>query len=532
MDKTEYLLTPEGIDNFSSYISGVFESLNIDRKEAIRLRLTFEEVLLNWLPNTDEKDTFSVEIQKKFKRLNIKLTYKNKPLNPFVKDENEDELFDKPFSQVLLENLEIMPTWQYRNNFNVVVLSYKTGKSTSYIQQIIIAAVLGIICGIAGLALPDAIASTALNSVITPFFDSIMSLLSLIIGPMMFFSIIWGIYNIGDSKQLGTIGKKVITRFFGTLMCIAAFCMVLSLSIFDINLGGGTDSANVFRSVIEMILNIVPKNIIDPFQSGNTLQILFMGILVGVAMVILKDRADTVGKFVEQANSLTTLILSWIGSLMPVFIFLSVVRLMLQGTLVHNSENLFVPVGVCILVMIVEMLFESLTMLKHKLSPAKTLKKLSTHTLICLSTASSSAGFSAMTECCDKNIGIKKKVSDFALPFGTIFFKPDMVITFIIVPMFLTTVYSVEISVTTIILCFLNAIILSVATPPVAGCALSLYTLIFIQIGIPLEALPLAIAAQTILDFPGTANKNYDMVIQLTHTADKINMLDKDILTK
>lgn len=532
MERTEYLLTPEGIDDFSLYVSEALKALDIDRKEALKLRLTFEEVLLKWLPNADENDVVAVEIQKKFKRLNVKLTYRNKPLNPFVKDENEDELLDKPFSQTLLENLGLMPTWQYRNDYNVVVLSYKTGNSVSYIKQVVSAAVLGIVCGAAGLTAPDTIASAVLNSVITPFFDTIMGLLSLVIGPMMFFSIIWGIYNIGDSKQLGTIGKKVISRFFGTLICIAAFCMVLSLSIFDITLGGGTDSANVFKSVIEMILNIVPNNIIEPFQNGNTLQILFMGILVGVAMVILKDRVDVIGKFIEQANALVTLILSWIGSLMPVFIFLSVVRLMLQGTLTQNSGNLFVPVAVCISVMVFDMLIESLTMLKHKLPPIKTLKKLSTHTLICLSTASSSAGFSAMSDCCDKKIGIKKKVSDFALPFGTIFFKPDMVISFIIVPMFLATVYSVDISVTTIILCFINAIILSVATPPVAGCALSLYTLMFMQIGIPMEALPLAIAAQTILDFPGTANKNFDMVIQLTHTADKIDMLDKEILTR
>ncbi len=532
MGITEYPLTAEGIDDFSFCISEAFESLNINRKEALKLRLTFEEILLKWLPYACEKDAFSVEVRKKFKRLNIRLTYKNKPLNPFLKDENEDEFLDKPLSQALLENLGLMPTWQYRNDFNVVVLSYKTEKSISYIKQVVIATALGIICGIAGLAAPDEFSSTVLNTVITPFFDTIMGLLSLVIGPMMFFSIIWGIYNIGDSKQLGIIGKRVILRFFGTLIVIAGFCMLLSLAVFDIKLGVGEDSANVFKSVIEMILNIVPKNIIDPFQSGNTLQILFMGILVGVAMVILKDRVDIVGKFTEQANSLITLILSWIGSLMPLFIFLSVARLMLQGTLTKSSGNLFVPVVVGISVMIAEMAIESLTMLKYKLSPVKTLKKLSTHTLICLSTASSSAGFSAMAECCDKNMGIKKKVSDFALPFGTIFFKPDMVISFIIVPMFLSTVYSVEISVTTIILCFLNAIILSVATPPIAGCALSLYTLIFMQMGIPLEALPLAIAVQTILDFPGTANKNFDMVIQLTHTADKIDMLDKEILTK
>ncbi len=530
--KKEYFLTPEGIDDFSAFISDTFEALNIEKKEVLRLRLTFEEVLLKWLPNAEYNDVFSVEIRKKFKKISVKLTYKNKPLNPFVKPETEDEFLDKPFSQTLLENLGIVPIWQYKNGLNAVVLSYKTKKTLSYINQVIISALLGIVCGICGLAAPDNFTSVALNSVITPFFNAIMGLLSLIIGPMMFFSIIWGIYNIGDSKQLGTIGKKIILRFSCVLICIAAFCTLISLTIFDVKLGGSTDSSNVFRSIIEMVLNIIPKNIIDPFQTGNTLQILFMGILVGIAMVILKEKMDFVGKFIEQANSLVMLILSWIGSLMPIFIFLSVVRLMLQESFTQNGSKLLVPVCVCISIMAIDMLIQTLSMLKHRILPIKTLKKLSTHTLICLSTASSSAGFSAMSKCCKKSIGIKEKVTNFALPFGTIFFKPDMVISFIVVPLFLTTVYSVEISISTIILCFLNAIILSVATPPMAGCALSLYTLIFMQIGIPLDALPIAIAIQTILDFPGTANKNYDMVIQLTHTADKMEMLDKNILLR
>ncbi len=532
--KKEYFLTPEGIDDFSEYISDALGSLKIEKKEVLRLRLTFEEVLLKWLPCAEENDVFSVEIRKKFKRLAIKLTYKSKPLNPFIKEasESEDELSEKSISQSLLENLGIVPAWQYKNGQNAVVLSYKTGKAFSYVSQVIIAAVLGIVCGICGLAAPDNITLAVLDSAITPFFNTLMGLLSLIIRPMMFFSIIWGIYNIGDSKQLSTIGKRIILRFSFVLICIAVSCLLISLAIFDIRIGGGSDSTSVFRSVIEMVLNIIPANIIDPFQTGNTLQILFMGILVGVAMVVLKDKMDFIGKFIEQANSLVMLILSWIGSMMPIFIFLSVVRLMLQETFSQNGSKLFVPVCIGIFIMGIDMLIESLSMLKHKLSPMKTLKKLSTHTLICLSTASSSAGFSAMSECCKKSMGIKDRVTDFALPFGTIFFKPDMVISFIIVPMFLTTVYSVEISISTTILCILNAIILSVATPPVAGCALSLYTLIFMQMGIPLDALPIAIAIQTILDFPGTANKNYDMVIQLTHAADKMDMLDKSILSK
>ena len=76
----------------------------------------------------------------------------------------------------------------------------------------------------------------------------------------------------------------------------------------------------------------------------------------------------------------------------------------------------------------------------------------------------------------------------------------------------------------------INAVILSVAAPPIPGGALTCYTLMMLQLGVPLEAVSLAAAANIALDFTATAGQIHSLMVQLTHGAKQLGMLDESVL--
>lgn len=106
----------------------------------------------------------------------------------------------------------------------------------------------------------------------------------------MFLSMVWSIFNIGDVRQLGTIGKKLMSRFMLISSAFGVACAVAAVLWLRLDLGRAQSGEEVLQSVVEMVLDIIPANIVDPFRTGNTLQILLVGAVVGISMIFLRDR--------------------------------------------------------------------------------------------------------------------------------------------------------------------------------------------------------------------------------------------------
>ena len=107
---------------------------------------------------------------------------------------------------------------------------------------------------------------------------------------MVFLSVAWGIYGIGDTVTFGRIGKRMVIHFIGAAFLIGTFCVPLAIPFFSLNLiwegSGTTQLSNLFQ----MILGFIPTDIVTPFQNGNSLQI----ILLGIAVVIISPMVNIV----------------------------------------------------------------------------------------------------------------------------------------------------------------------------------------------------------------------------------------------
>ena len=170
--------------------------------------------------------------------------------------------------------------------------------------------------------------------------------------------------------------------------------------------------------------------------------------------------------------------------------------------------------------------------LRNKLSPKLLIKKIFPTFLITLTTASSAAAFSTNIKDSPKKLGIDKKLVDFGIPLGQVLFKMSEFAMFIPVVLTFAENHGIAITPAWLILAYITVWLISFAVPPVAGGAIMGFTIVFAQLGIPTEAMGIAIALNAITDFPLTAMNVTGWQLTMIEVADSLGALDKETLHK
>ena len=97
---------------------------------------------------------------------------------------------------------------------------------------------------------------------------------------------------------------------------------------------------------------------------------------------------------------------------------------------------------------------------------------------------------------------------------------------FLAVGFCMAEIYGVAVSPVWLVTAFIIAIVLAVAAPPVPGGALTCYTILFVQLKIPMEAIAITIALNAILEFFTTAVNLFCLQTELVELAAGLDMLD------
>lgn len=157
--------------------------------------------------------------------------------------------------------------------------------------QVLAAIVLGVLFGI---YFPD-------NAIaMKPFGDGFIRLIKMVIGPIIFLTIVTGIANVGDIKKVGKIGGKAII-YFEIVTTLALILGMIVMNIlrpgdgFDTSKATGGDisrfvqASQHHQTAVEFLMNIIPENLIGAFVNGDLLQILFISLVFGAGLSAMGD---------------------------------------------------------------------------------------------------------------------------------------------------------------------------------------------------------------------------------------------------
>ena len=89
----------------------------VDRREALRIKLTFEEVLLEYQAKFGEKAIFKVRLLKRLSSIKVEIIVEGESYNALVKNSDEGDVI-----QGLLAGIGLAPTWNYKNGKNYIIL--------------------------------------------------------------------------------------------------------------------------------------------------------------------------------------------------------------------------------------------------------------------------------------------------------------------------------------------------------------------------------------------------------------------------
>jgi Na+/H+-dicarboxylate symporter len=135
----------------------------------------------------------------------------------------------------------------------------------------------------------------------------------------------------GNMETLGKIGTKTMKVIFLYMLVIGTLMTALGSLLYRVEWGGG--GASSFSQVLDLIYDIIPSNLFEPFVTGNALQLIFISIMVGLAMLALSSRVTGVFSLVEQFSAIVQTIMAGLSSMLPALIFVLFTGMISGGNL-------------------------------------------------------------------------------------------------------------------------------------------------------------------------------------------------------
>src|SRR5690349_14395965 len=154
--------------------------------------------------------------------------------------------------------------------------------------QVLIAIAIGIFVG---WRWPD------LGEAMQPIGTTFIAAMKMLIGPIVFLTIVGGIASVADLKKVGMTGLKALTYFQIGTICALAFGLV-AINVFRLGEGVNADpgaiktsdsaakliDAGAHQEWWQFITHIIPNSIVGPFVEGDILQIIFIAVVFGIAL--------------------------------------------------------------------------------------------------------------------------------------------------------------------------------------------------------------------------------------------------------
>lgn len=201
----------------------------------------------------------------------------------------------------------------------------KKKRSHSLYLQVIAGIIIGTLLGH---FYPD------LGVAMKPFGDGFIKLIKMMIGPIIFCTVVAGIAAMDDMASAGRIGIKSLAFFFVSTVITLGIGLVIA-NVAGPGVGMNVDASTLDPAAVEalvskapppqgfvgFIMHVIPGTAVEAFASGEILQILFFALLFAGAVVVMGPKAKPVVKIIDDLSHIFFTIIGFIMKLAPVGAF-------------------------------------------------------------------------------------------------------------------------------------------------------------------------------------------------------------------
>lgn len=414
----------------------------------------------------------------------------------------------------------------------------KIGLSTQIFIALIGGAILGVLIHY---FMPEGYLrdTVIINGILYVIGQGFIRLMQMLVVPLVFCSLVCGSMAIGDTKTLGKVGiRTVIFYIFTTAVAVCVALTVASL----INPGVGVNLANVetgnvsageATSLVDTLLNIIPKNPIGAMADGDMLPIIVFALFVGIMLAKLGSRASNVANFFSQFNDIMMEMTMSVMKAAPIGVFC-----LISKTFAGIGFDAFLPMlkymGSVTLALFIQcfIVYQILLFVFTRLNPMKFLKKFFPVMTFAFTTATSNSTIPLSIDTLDKKMGVSRKISSFTIPLGATVNMDGTSIMQGVAVIFIAQVYGIDLSFGNLVTVVVTATLASIGTAGVPSVGLVTLAMVLSSVGLPTEGIALIMGIDRILDMMRTAVNITGDAVCTTIVSHREKALDRAVFNK
>lgn len=417
-------------------------------------------------------------------------------------------------------------------------------REMSLTGRMFLALVLGVFVGLGLQSVPGGWVRDELiiGGIVYLLGDLFLNAIWMIVVPVVFTSLATGVATFTEPKKLGKLGGKTVAFY----MCTTFLAISLSLGVgFLLNPAANINLADVegYQPVIgaapplvSIIINMVPRNPFEAMTSMNTLQIIFVSIVFGLAIIAVGEKAKPIKDGIEALNEIVLTIMGVIMKFAPYGAFALIVRAFVQLG-IEAVMALFAFAGVVLFALALHVIVVYCGALKFlaRKSPSGErinlriyFKKTAELLAFGFASSSSSATIPVTLRAMDK-MGVDRKLSAFSIPLGATINMDGTAIYQGISAIFLANLTGLTLGPPEILTILLTTMLASVGTAGVPGASLIMLSVVLTSIGVPMESIAILFGTDRVLDMIRTTVNIFGDTVCTTIVATQEGAFDWEV---
>lgn len=260
-----------------------------------------------------------------------------------------------------------------------------------------------------------------LANIISELFMDMFKAISL---PIIFLSLLSAISGLSNLSQVRKLGTRVLALSLGTTFVSSCVALMVYLVVQPAVKGSGGSASNEslsFQSYFATLKKLVPDNFLRPFVEGNSLGVVVVALIMGLAALSLAtEQRKVLHSFFSSFLALFMKIVSGIGSILPIGVWAFACLFVKDLKNGSSLQSLALYLFVIVLANLIQaILVLPILLRKHKIPVMQSVKGMWPALSLAFFSKSSCAAMPLAMRCAEKDLSVHKNVSSFSFPLCT-----------------------------------------------------------------------------------------------------------------
>lgn len=363
--------------------------------------------------------------------------------------------------------------------------------------KILIGLALGVIAGLVLGKQDEAGSFIKFHEILERVGKAFIDLLKMLVGLIVFSSLVTGMCHISDPKKLGRIGIRTVLFYAVTTLLAIGFGLILVIFLkpgvgLSLPLPPQSSVGHQSLGLIDFIFSIVPSNPFAAFAEGNVLQIIVFAIFFAFAITLAGEKGKPVLNFLESVSEVMYSLTHFIMKLAPYGVFALIATAVGSvgiKVILPLLKFLLCNYIACLLQIFIVFCLAIKYLARLRVAPF--FKGMKDAIVLAFTTSSSSATLPVSLECARFHLGISPDISGFVLSLGSTINMNGAAIGQAVSAIFIAQAYGIDVDWVKIVILFFVSLVSAVGAAGIPGTGIVMLSVVLNAMGLPLEGIAL-----------------------------------------